>query len=106
MALPFEESSFDGVLAALVLDNLSRVDCARAVAALSAVVQRGARGFFAFSPVLTEAELAAVKPDNPTSGCMHVVHEDHELPARLPGWSVTRTGTSAERLRLIEALRL
>lgn len=59
MALPFEESSFDGVLAALVLDNLSRVDCARAVAALSAVAQRGARGFFAFSPVLTEAELAA-----------------------------------------------
>jgi hypothetical protein len=46
------------------------------------------------------------KQDNPTSGCMHVVYEDHELPTRLPGWSVTRTGTSAERLRLIEALRL
>jgi ubiquinone/menaquinone biosynthesis C-methylase UbiE len=103
MALPFHGHSFDGVLAALILDNLSRADCARAVRTLNAVVRAGGRGFFVFNPALTGAELAALPDDNPTKGCMHVVYDDDELTACLPGWSVTRVGSSAERFRLIEA---
>ncbi|MPY89550.1 MAG: methyltransferase domain-containing protein [Luteitalea sp.] len=103
MALPFRGRPFDGVLAALVLDNLSRADCAQAVRALSTVVRAGTRGFFVFNPVLTPAELAAIPEDNPTKGCMHVVYEEHELATCLTGWSVMRYGSSAERFRLIEA---
>jgi ubiquinone/menaquinone biosynthesis C-methylase UbiE len=101
--LPFRGRPFDGVLAALVLDNLSRADCARAVRALNAVLRVGGRGFFVFSPVLTRAELEAVPDDNPSKGCTHVVYEDAELTTCLPGWSMTRRGSTGERLRVIEA---
>jgi ubiquinone/menaquinone biosynthesis C-methylase UbiE len=103
MALPFQRGLFDGALVALLLDNLSRADCSRAVGSLNDVLRAGARGFFAFSPVLTPAEAAAMTADNPTSGCMHVVYDDHELEGCLSGWSVTRVAASTERLRLIEA---
>lgn len=102
-ALPLRGQSFDGGLAALILDNLSRADCARAVREMNAVMRAGARGFFVFNPVLTPAELAAVPDDNPTKGCTHVVYEDHELAPCLAGWSVTAMSSSAERFRLIEA---
>jgi ubiquinone/menaquinone biosynthesis C-methylase UbiE len=102
-ALPFRGPCFDGVLAALILDNLSRTDCARAVRALNSVAQVGARGFFVFNPVLTSAEIAAIPDDNPTKSCMHVAYADHELASCLAGWSVTRVGSSVERFRLIEA---
>lgn len=101
--LPFRGRPFDGLLAAVVLDNLSRSDCARAVEQFNAVVQPGARGFFVFNPVLTPAEMKAVPDTNPTKGCMHVVYEDAELAALLPGWSVTRLGSTRERFRVVEA---
>lgn len=104
MALPFRERLFDGVLAAVVLDNLSRADCAHAIREVNAVVQPGARGFFVFNPVVTPAELAAVADDNPTKGCMHVVYDDAELMECLPGWSIARRSISAERFRIIEAI--
>ena len=103
IALPFHGRPFDGVLAALVLDNLSRADCVKSVRSLRSVVQVGGRGFFLFNPALTAAELAAIPDDNPTKGCMHVAYKDHELPGCLAGWSVTRIGVSAERFRIIEA---
>jgi ubiquinone/menaquinone biosynthesis C-methylase UbiE len=103
MALPFRRRPFDGVLAALLLDNLNRSDCLTAVRSLNAVTQPGARGFFVFNPAFTAAELATVPDDNPTKGCMHVVYEDAELPARLPGWSITRLGCTAEGFRVVEA---
>ena len=104
-ALPFGARSFDGVVAALVLDNLSRADCRRAVQNLNAVARLGARGFFVFNPALTSAEREAIPADNPTKGCMHVAYGEHELATVLAGWSVTRFGLSGERFRLIEATR-
>lgn len=103
MALPFHGRRFDGVLAALILDNLSRADGTRSVMELNRVVQPGGRGFFVFNPVLTAAEVAAVTDDNPTKGCMHVVYDDQELAGFLNGWSVTSFNSSAEGFRLIEA---
>ncbi len=105
LALPFHGRSCDGVLGALLFDNLSRADCVRAVSSLNAVVRTGARGFFVFNPFLAPAELEAMPDDNPTKGCMHVVYEDDELAACLTGWSVTRVARSAERFRLVEATR-
>jgi ubiquinone/menaquinone biosynthesis C-methylase UbiE len=102
-ALPFHGRPFDGVLAAVLLDNLSRADCAQAVLELNRVAQPGGHGFFAFNPVLTDAELASVPNGNPTKGCLHIVYDDHELPSILTGWSVTRVSSSVERFRVIEA---
>lgn len=90
------------MLAALLLDNLTRADCVRAVRELNAVTRAGGRGYFVFSPVPSPAELAEAT-DNPTKGCTHVVYQDDELAACLPGWTVTAIDSSAERFRLIEA---
>lgn len=106
MALPFRDGSFDGVLAALVLDNLSRTDCRRAVQNLNAVVRVGGRGFFVFNPAATPADVEVIPKDNPTKGCMRVAYRNHELAILLAGWSVTRLGVSAEGFRLIEATRV
>jgi ubiquinone/menaquinone biosynthesis C-methylase UbiE len=106
MALPFHGQPFDGVLAALIFDNLSRADCVEAVRSLNSLVRAGGPGFFVFSPALTAAELAAIPDGNPTKGCMHVAYEDDELPGCLPDWSVTTVGVSAEGFRLVEATRL
>lgn len=106
MALPLRDRSFDGVVAALVLDNLSRADCVRAVGDLNAVVRVGGRGFFVFNPALTSDEVETLPEDNPTRGCMHVVYGNDELSAVLTGWTITGRGLSAEGLRLIEATRV
>ena len=102
-ALPFTGRTFDGVLAALMLDGLSRADGLRTMRACNAVVQPGARGFFVFNPILTAAEVEASQRDNSTRECMHVSYEDAELGACLPGWSVTRVGTTLEGFRVVEA---
>lgn len=102
-ALPFHGRPFDGALAALILDNLSRDDCALAVDELSRVVQTGGLGFFVFNPRLTPADLTAKSQGNPTSSCTLVEYEDHELAACLEGWSITRFDRSAEGFRLVEA---
>lgn len=104
-ALPFRARLFDGVLAALILDGLSRADCLRAVQGVNEVVQMGGRGFFVFNPLLTPSELAAISDENPTKGCMHVAYADDELISCLTGWSITRSGGSAEGFRLLEATR-
>ncbi len=103
-SLPFRHATFDGVLVALLLDNLSKADVGRAVGEINDVTRPGARGFFVFNPCLTEAELASVSGQNPTRDCMHVTYEDDELPACLPGWAITRTKVSVERFRLVEAV--
>lgn len=103
MALPFRSGVFDGVIAALILDNLSRDDAAHAVVELNRVVQPGARGFFVFNPLMTAADLAALPGDNPTKDCMHVVYDDGELASLLAGWSTTPPRRSAEGFRLIES---
>ena len=103
MELPFRGGGFDGLLAAVVLDNLSREDRARSVRAFNAVLEPGARGFFVFNPVLSRDELEAVPDSNPTRGCMHVDYGDEELAGCLPGWSVTRFGRTEEGFRVVEA---
>ncbi len=103
-SLPFRHATFDGVLAALLLDNLSRADLGCAMREINDSAAPGAHGFFVFNPYLTEAEFASVSDQNPTRECMHVAYEDDELPACLPGWAVTRMDVSAERFRLVEAV--
>jgi ubiquinone/menaquinone biosynthesis C-methylase UbiE len=103
-SLPFRRATFDGVLAALLLDNLSRADLGRTLREINYSTRSGARGFFVFNPYLTEADLSSAPDDNPTKECMHVAYKDDELPAALPGWAVVRTIVSAERFRIVEGI--
>ena len=101
--LPFPPSTFDGVLAALLLDNLSRDDLARTMVEVGRTARAGARGFFVFNPFVTEPPDAPAS-DNPTSGCKHVAYGDDELPSCLPGWTVTGRQTSDEGFRIVESV--
>lgn len=102
--LPFCGAAFDGVMAALLLDNLTREECQRVSGELARVVRLGARGFFVFNPLLTLEELAPLPEDNPSRDCTHTVYQDVELPACLPGWGVSRTETTLEGFRVLEAI--
>lgn len=101
--LPFRCQTFDGLLAAVLLDNLSKADLVRTMREVNHVVRPGAPGFFVFNPYLTEADLASLPEGNPTKDCMHVAYTDHELLRCVPGWSVTRRGSSTEGFRILEA---
>jgi ubiquinone/menaquinone biosynthesis C-methylase UbiE len=100
--LPFPPATFDGVLAALILDNLSRDDLARTMTAVGRATRARARGFFVFNPLVTESGDPAAE-DNPTRGCMHVAYRDDELPSLLAGWTVTGRQASDEGFRILEA---
>lgn len=104
LALPFRPSSFDGVVAALILDNLDRNDLHIAVDELNVVTAQGSPGFFVFNPPEKEVDEAAME-DNPTKECMHVDYTDDELITCLRGWDVLKLRRSKEGFRLIEARR-
>ena len=103
LALPFRPMVFDGILAALLLDNLSREDFGKVMESVHRVIRVDSPGFFVFNPDLTEQDAAPIAEDNPTKDCMHVAYRDHELPARLDGWAVSRVGVSKEGFRIVEA---
>ena len=103
LALPFRPTVFDGILVALLLDNVSREDLGKVIRSVNRVVRAGSQGFFVFNPYLTEQDAARVAEDNPTKNCMHVAYRDEELPECLEGWTVRRVATSEEGFRIVEA---
>jgi len=104
ISLPFRDDTFDGILAALVLDNASREDAATAVRELSRVAKPASHGLFVFNPYETDEQMAADEGDNPTKDCTHVAYADDELSGCLTGWSVERVGVSREGFRLVETV--
>jgi SAM-dependent methyltransferase len=107
VALPFGRAVFDGLLAALVVENLDDHDQRLAFEEFRSVTTAGACGFFLFNPVLTDAELASLSAsDNPTRHCHGSHCSDEEIQARLEGWLVLHTGTTRERLRFVQARRI
>jgi len=105
LELPFRPAAFDGILVALLLDNVSREDLGKVMRNVNRVVQARSPGFFVFNPYLTERDVARMSEDNPTRSCMHVPYRDDELPGCLGGWAVSRTGVSKEGFRILEAFR-
>ena len=103
LALPFRPMVFDGILVALLLDNVSREDLGKVIQNVNRVVRAGSPGFFVFNPYLTEEDVARVTVDNPTKKCMHVSYRDDELPECLEGWTVRRARASKEGFRIVEA---
>ena len=103
LALPFQPMVFDGVLAALLLDNVSREDLGKVIRGVNRAVRAGSPGFFVFNPYLTEQDAARIAEDNPTKNCMYVAYRDEELPDCLEGWAVRRVAASKEGFRIVEA---
>jgi SAM-dependent methyltransferase len=86
--LPFPGERFDAVVAALVLDNVTReemlagIECIRASLADDGVV------FASFNPVVTCADSGAIAEDNPTRGVTQTRYEDDELQVAFEGFTV------------------
>jgi SAM-dependent methyltransferase len=107
LTLPFREASFDAILGALLLDNLSRADMRIALAEIEWVATRDAWAFFVFNPALDARQIAApAGSNNPTSECMHVIYTDEEVGEALTGWRVLDLSHSSEGFRMVEARRM
>lgn len=97
-ALPFADSTFDGVIAVLILDNLSRSHGRSAVRELERVCRRGAPAFVVLNPWPMPASQEAA--GNPTAGCTRHDYSDEEALGRLlSGWQVVRWDRVDHRLR-------
>ncbi len=104
--LPLQDAVFDGVIAAQVLDNLSRSDMDLALVEIERVTTSGAAGFFVFNPFLTSEQLEEyARSDNPTKDCMLEVYSDEELRQRLANWKILALAQYEHGLRVIEATK-
>lgn len=97
-ALPFPDSTFDGVIAVLILDNLSRSHGRSAVRELERVCRPGAPAFVVLNPWPMPSPEDA--EGNPTAGCTRYDYSDDEALASLfSGWSITGWGRTEHQLR-------
>ena len=103
LALPFRPMVFDGILVALLLDNISREDLRKVIQNANRVVRPGSPGFFVLNPYTSDQDVARIPESNPTKNCMHVAYRDEELPGCLGGWTINRVGVTEEGFRIVEA---
>lgn len=78
--------NFDAVVAALVLDNMSRERMACAVRAIAGYLRPRGHLFAVFNPVTIPEE----GHDNPTQGITRVVYSDDDILQALPGFELLR----------------
>ena len=87
--LPFPGEQFDAVIAALVLDNVSRSEMKTAIGHMRASLREEGMAFCLFNPVGTRDERTeGGESTNPTSGVTHVVYDDDELRAAFAGFTI------------------
>lgn len=85
-APPFAGEHFDAVVAAKVLDNVSREELAIATERLFDCLKDGGVAFCLFNPLLTAEEIERLAAsDNPTAGITHIVYTDDELRGLFAG---------------------
>ena len=89
---PFPGEHFDGALAALVLDNISRDEMRSAVSLIRESLVEGGCFFALFNPIMTgEEEEKEAESGNPTAGITSVRYTNDELMNNFPGFQVIRT---------------
>jgi ubiquinone/menaquinone biosynthesis C-methylase UbiE len=81
----FPGESFDAVVAALVLDNITQGEMAVAIERMRSALRPGGVAFCLFNPVVVCAESGEA---NPTEGITRVVYRDAELVEALAGFDV------------------
>jgi ubiquinone/menaquinone biosynthesis C-methylase UbiE len=107
VAIPFVDRAFDAILAALVLENFDASDKRAAITDMRRVTMAGARAFFLFNPLPTDAETAALgDSDNPTRHCHIEPCTDQEITDLLSDWQTFERGTTREGFRFVRALAI
>lgn len=81
----FAGETFDAVVAALVLDNVTRAEMSAAIVRMRSALRPGGVAFCLFNPVVV---CAGAGEENPTAGITRVVYSDAELVAALAGFDV------------------
>lgn len=87
--VPFPGERFDAVVAALVLDNVTRREMVEAVACVRASLRTGGVVFALFNPALRCVGDVDGTP-NPTTGVTQVAYADEELPLLFGGFRMVR----------------
>ncbi len=87
--IPFPGEEFDAVVAAMVLDNLSREEMKLAIRCIDSSLKAGGVVFALFNPKLSEDELEKLsRTDNPTKGVTLILYDDDELREAFVGFEV------------------
>ena len=82
---PFPHEKFDGVVAAKVLDNISKDELEIAIAKIFNCLKDGGLLFCLFNPYMTPEEIKEKeKSDNPTKGITLTIYTDVELRNLFP----------------------
>lgn len=84
----FPGEMFDAVVAALVLDNVTREEMSAAVLRIRAALRPSGVLFCLFNPDLFCAHENEEPESNPTAGITRVVYTDEELRTAFPGFCV------------------
>lgn len=101
--LPFGDSTFDGVIAVLILDNVSEPDGRAAIRELARVVRPGSPGFVVLNP--SPMPSSAETEGNPTSSCTgHEYTDSRALEHLFPRWKVVSWGRVEHELRVFKIL--
>jgi ubiquinone/menaquinone biosynthesis C-methylase UbiE len=96
--MPFPGERFDAVVAALVLDNVTRGEMAFGIDVMRRSLRPDGVAFCLFNPLVT-CDSAADGTDNPTAGVTRVVYDDAELRAAFAEFSVIDTREYEMRTR-------
>jgi SAM-dependent methyltransferase len=84
----FPGESFDAVVAALVLDNVTREEMSEAMLRIRGSLKPSGVSFCLFNPDLSCADEDGESESNPTAGITRVAYTDEELRTVFPGFSV------------------
>lgn len=97
--LPFPSGTFDGFVAALILDNVAEAEGRLAVREVGRVVRSGSPGFVMLNP--WPMPESADDAENPTRGCTRRDYRDHEaVGILLSEWQVLSWARGEHGFRL------
>jgi cyclopropane fatty-acyl-phospholipid synthase-like methyltransferase len=86
---PFPGQRFDAVVAALVLDNVSRAEMAQALQHMRSSLRANGLVFCVFNPILSREEVEKQKEaGNPTSGVTSVTYSDLDIQRAFAGFDL------------------
>ncbi|NIR49275.1 class I SAM-dependent methyltransferase, partial [candidate division KSB1 bacterium] len=89
VAYPNEQ--FDAVLAAKVLENVSRDEAEIAIEHISGSLKDGGVVYALFNPHLSEAQIEELmQSDNPTKNITHTIYTDEELKKLFPDFEMMK----------------
>lgn len=86
---PFQKVTFDGILAAKILDNISKRELDVVKQQINAHLNPGGILYALFNPYMTPDQITALKmSDNPTKGITSINFKDEELKELFPEYQL------------------